>query len=251
MKKLTFAAMAVAGVFASASAMAQDTANLNTADGTVEIRGRVVDQTCEVNTNYKNLVVILDTVAASKLDAKAKTASPKPFQIKIENCKSAQASGLTHVFASFSPATADLVDDDNAGTLKNRVATEGDYTAAGNVNIQLLNNDDSPINLGVVNGASGKEHSLADQGNKFEYTDADVFVTKGKLINENNHASTILGKKVVGGESVFGDAAAATLGAELTDATDYTLEYKAQYYATDAATPGLVEAYVNYNISYR
>lgn len=246
MKKFTFALTALAAL-ASGSALAQT----NTADGTVEIRGRVVDQTCEVNTNYKNLVVILDTVAASKLPSKGAVASPKAFQIKVENCKSAAASGLSEVFASFSPATADLVDDENEGTLKNRVETEGDYTAAGNVNIQLLNADDSPINLGVVNATSGKTHSLEAQGNKFEYTAEDVFVTTGKMVNENTHATSVLGKKVVGGESVFGDAAAATQGTALGDATEYTLEYKAQYYATDAATPGLVEAYVNYNISYR
>lgn len=245
MKKFTFALTALAAL-ASGSALAQT----NTADGTVEIRGRVVDQTCEVNTNYKNLVVILDTVAASKLPSKGAVASPKAFQIKVENCKSAADSGLSEVFASFSPATADLVDDANEGTLKNRAETAGDYTAAGNVNIQLLNADDSAINLGVVNGDSGKTHSLEAQGNKFVYTAEDPFVTAGKNINENTGAS-VLGKKVVGGESVFGDAAAATKGTALGDATEYTLEYKAQYYATDAATPGLVEAYVNYNISYR
>lgn len=254
MKKLAFALSALAALTAG-SAMAQGAAN--TADGTVEIRGKVVDQTCEVDTSYKNLVVILDTIGKNKLAAKGAVAAPKPFQIKLTGCSAADQSGVTHAFASFSTASiSDVIDvnDQNKGVLVNKAT---DSNASG-VGIQILNFDDSPINLNPVQtqtavGTAG--------GATYSATDAEVtfgiiknFTTKTekrKAADANADANTILGKKVAGGETwIVGDETT-NKGKALT-AGNVELDYKAQYIATeDTVTAGNVEAFVSYNISYK
>lgn len=252
MKKLSFIALAVAGVLGSTAAMAQEAAapKVSAADGTVEIRGKVVDQTCEVASDYKNLVVILDTVGKNKLASQGQVASPKPFEIKVTNCK-APADGANTVFASFSPVSLDHIDAANAGTLKNRAVTAEAYTAAENVNVQLLTADDQPIRLNAATATNpGEAHPLAAQGNKFNYEAADTFVVTGKKVNENN-GTPVLGKKVIGGETVYGQLAINDNPGVAIKEGENTMTYKAQYYATGEATPGLVEAFVTYNISYK
>lgn len=247
MKKLALASL-VALTATSAFANGQ---------GTVEIRGKVVDQTCAVETTHKNLVVILPTVGKGDLAAKGQTAGKKDFEIKINGCQT-DNQGLTSVYAAFSPIAASHVDSANAGTLFNRVEDGvGGFKKAQNVNIQLLDKDGAPIDLtGFTIGATSTatatgEHPLKDQGNKFYYEDNDPFVTTGKKVS-GNKGTDILGKKVVGGESIYGDPLKAGGGTALEGGkTAYTLQYSAQYYATDAATAGDVEAFVTYNISYK
>lgn len=252
MKKLALASL-VALTATSAFANGQ---------GTVEIRGKVVDQTCQVETNHKNLVVILPTVGKGDLAAKGQTAGKKDFEIKINNCQT-NDNGLTSVYAAFSPIAASHVDSANEGTLFNRAVNgvQG-FGKANNVNVQLLDGQGNAINLtGITNtsGAPGTApvggtHPLEKQGNKFTYADVDAFVTTGKKVDGgdlNTASNTILGKKVVGGETVYGDPLKAGSGTALDGKTEYTLSYSAQYYATDAATAGDVEAFVTYNISYK
>lgn len=253
MKKLALASL-VALTATSAFANGQ---------GTVEIRGKVVDQTCQVETNHKNLVVILPTVGKGDLAAKGQTAGKKDFEIKINNCQT-DDKGLTSVYAAFSPIAASHVDSANEGTLFNR-AVKGvqDFGKADNVNVQLLDGQGNAINLtGITNNSGtpgtapvGGTHPLAAQGNKFTYADLDAFVATGKKVDggDLNTApdAAILGKKVVGGETVYGDPQKAGSGTALNGQTEYTLSYSAQYYATGVATAGDVEAFVTYNISYK
>lgn len=251
MKKIAFALSALAAVTTANTAVAA-------ADGTVEIRGRVVDQTCEVVTAYKNLVVVLDTVGKNALSARGETAAQKPFHIEVENCGTAALDGLTRVYAAFSTPSPDDIDTANAGTLKNR-ANSGNAT---NVNIQLLNSNGLPIDLNPFE--EGKSATPVTTKN---YTAQSPEVQYGVKKNYNKAtgertaadqttASTdILGKKIVGGETEFrsqADGNNPNLGVELTQGNQkFQLKYGAQYYATNAATAGIVEAFVTYNIAYK
>lgn len=200
MKKIAFALSALAAMV-SGAAMAQD--------GTVEIRGRVVDQTCEVATSYKNLVVVLDTVGKKSLDTAGKTAAAKPFHIKLENCgipADLAGLGLTNIYASFTtPSPQDI--DTTTGTLKNR-ATSGN---AGNVNIQLLNSDGTSINLTPF--TEGQSQTPTTTKN-YQATDPEVqFGVKTNYsltaqpartaADAQTQAADILGKKIIGGETEF------------------------------------------------
>lgn len=252
MKKIAFALSALAAMV-SGAAMAQD--------GTVEIRGRVVDQTCEVATSYKNLVVVLDTVGKKSLDTAGKTAAAKPFHIKLENCGiPADLAGLdlTNIYASFTtPSPQDI--DTTTGTLKNR-ATTGN---AGNVNIQLLNSDGTSINLTPF--TEGQSQTPATT-KTYEATDPEVkfgvktnYSLTGQPVRTAADAQTaaadILGKKIIGGETEFRTQAEGNnpnKGVAIkANQQAYELQYGAQYYATNAATPGIVEAFVNYTIAYK
>lgn len=250
MKKFAFALTAFAGLAAAGSAMA--------VDGTVEIRGRVVDQTCEVESNYKNLVVVLDTVGQNKLASKGATAGKKPFHIKLEGCKAA-ATNATHVYASFNTPSASHIHTATGekfnGALVNR-ATQG---AAGNVAIQLLNNDGSPINLNPLEvtkdavAAAGNGYAADAAEVKFgvlvNYTDANAARTAAEA---STPPANVLGKKVEGGETWIRSQGGEgnQTGVPVT-AGKVQLDYNAQYIATDVATPGIVEAFVNYTIAYK
>lgn len=252
MKKFAFALTAFAGLAAAGSAMA--------VDGTVEIRGRVVNQTCEVQTNYKNLVVVLDTVGKNKLDAAGKTAGKKPFHIRLQGCAASQPDA-THVYASFNTPSAEHVHTDVSsedakkynGTLKNR-ATQG---GAENVAIQLLNNNGSPINLNPIevikDAATASTNGYTDTSNEVKfgvllnYTEAN---TPREAATDAN--TPVLGKKVAGGETWIRSQGGTgnQTGVPVT-AGDVQLDYNAQYIATGVAGAGIVEAFVNYTIAYK
>ena len=67
----------VSAVFAG-SAMAYD--------GTITFTGKVVAQTCAVNTDDKNLEVTLPTVATSSLTNNGATSGMTPFAIRLTGC---------------------------------------------------------------------------------------------------------------------------------------------------------------------
>lgn len=256
MKKLSFA-LAVLGALSATSAVA------NNGSGTVEIRGKVVDQTCTVSTNHKNLVVILPTVSKADLAEAGQTAGRKDFQIEVQGCgKTATQNGISTIYAAFSAPSPSYVDNVNAGTLLNRVqGGASTFTKANHVNIQLLDKDGNAIDLsGKTLGSStaggattptGATHPLAEQGNKFFYETNDPLVAQGKKV-DGNKGDAVLGKKLSGGESVYGDPSRSGAGAAAEGAKEnYTLQYAAQYYATGTATAGDVEAFVTYNIAYK
>lgn len=117
------------------------------ADGTIQINGKVVNQTCEVHTGYKSLVVTLPTVGVKSLKSSGNTAGYMPFSIKLTNCKAKATNsdqGATKVFAFFHNSIH--VDPANNYTLKNTLTN----SHAQNVNIQLVNADETktPIYIG-------------------------------------------------------------------------------------------------------
>lgn len=266
MKKLSFALTALA-TFTAGSVMAQ---TANTASGTVEIRGKVVNQTCEVSGAYKNLVVILDTVGLKKLSEKNGVDGVKPFFIKLNNCKTEAVDGISSVFASFSTSSLDdIYNLDGTGVLENKAPED---RKAKNIGVQILNADDSVVNLNPETLLKSADAATVGAGVAGPYgADANEVkfgVLRGLTFDNDNQGKTyadaaraaatdttaatdVLGKKVAGGETWVAGTALTNKGAKL-GATDITLEYKAQYIALDVgAEAGDVEAFVSYNIAYK
>jgi len=154
-------------------------------DGTITINGQVVAATCTVAVNggAANGAVTLKPAPTSSLAAAAATYGDMPFTVGVTGCD-ASLNGKT-VTPYWSGSNI------NANGRLNNTGT------ATNVNLQLLNSDDSTAI--TLNGAEGS------QG------------TTGVAVNS---------------------------GAA-------TMTYYARYYATGAATAGLVSSTVNYTLIYQ
>ncbi|AUU39854.1 TPA: uroepithelial cell adherence major pilin UcaA [Proteus mirabilis] len=101
-------------------------------DGTITFTGKVVAQTCSVNTNDKNLAVTLPTVSTTTLNENAATAGLTPFTIHLTGCAIGM-DGAQSVKTYFEPSS-DI--DVTTHNLKNTAQTKAD-----NVQVQLLNSD--------------------------------------------------------------------------------------------------------------
>lgn len=109
------------------------------ADGSIQFKGKVVDQTCKFEgTGGGNQVVTLPTVPKSELANANDTAGDTPFQLKITDCA---AQPRYKIRAFFNGANIE------SNLLKN-TATD---TPAGNVNLALYNASGSQIMLSSAN----------------------------------------------------------------------------------------------------
>ena len=103
--------------------------------GIVRFKGKVVDQTCTIDGNSQDQIVVLDTVPKNRFTAVGNTAMPTPFEIKLSGCTVPATGGKAiRVKARF--ASVANVDTANNYTLRNTKAG-----GATNVNIQLFNAD--------------------------------------------------------------------------------------------------------------
>ncbi|OBX80343.1 fimbrial protein [Haemophilus aegyptius] len=136
MKKLTLAASLLLALN-TLNAQANVSAG---ADGKVTINGKVVDQTCVVTNDSKDIIVTLPTVQTGSLNTAGKTAGKTDFAIQFQNCKA--ATDHTKVKAFFLPKSG-FTDAD--GLLVNKANNH----PANNVKIQLLNADGSAIKAGL------------------------------------------------------------------------------------------------------
>ncbi|EMW9312558.1 fimbrial protein [Salmonella enterica] len=135
------------------------------ADGTITFNGKVVDQTCSVDTASKNMTVTLPTVSEASLDTSAKTAALTPFVISISGCKTDAAEGAKKIKAYFEPNAGT---DFTTGNLTNTASSD----SAGNVQIQLLNQDGTTaIKLGQDFASQNVTATNIDADNvKMRYT---------------------------------------------------------------------------------
>lgn len=113
---------------------ATDGSTPGTNSGIVRFKGKVVDQTCTIDGDSQDQIVVLDTVSKNRFIAAGDTAMPTPFEIKLIGCSLPTAANgkANKVKARF--ASVRNVDTAHEYTLKNTV-TGG----AANVNIQLFN----------------------------------------------------------------------------------------------------------------
>ena len=134
MKKLTLAASLVLGFGL--------VANANAVDGSVTFSGQIVDQTCTVANNNKDLTVKLPTVQSSSLATANSTAGETPFTISLSGCKTKTTSGISKVKAFFLPHATNV--DENTHNLMNIEQN----SPATHVQVQLLNKDLTEIKVG-------------------------------------------------------------------------------------------------------
>lgn len=182
--------------------------------GKVTFFGKVVENTCKVKTDNRNMSVVLNDVGKNSLSTKSNTAMPTPFTISLQDCNTTtsttnKASKVGVYFYSWENS-----DKSNDYTLKNKT-TGNDFATM--VNIQLMM-DDGTTPIKVV----GKE--------------TEDFVHKGTTGSAVN--STAVASKHISGSTV------------LNGNNSIDLHFISQYYATGTATAGKVESSVNFQIAY-
>lgn len=143
-------------VTAAATGMAAISTTALAADGQVNFTGTVVAQTCQVNGAGVGAQTTLPTVALPQvltptLVSSGATAGATTFSIGITNCDSA----LKSVATLFSGSNI----DSTTGNLKN-TASGG----ANNVQLQLLNSDNSVIKLNQSTAAAQGSKSASLSG---------------------------------------------------------------------------------------
>ncbi|MCK9042522.1 type 1 fimbrial protein [Haemophilus influenzae] len=185
--------------------------------GKVTFFGKVVENTCEVKTDHKNLSVVLNDVGKNSLKDKGNTAMPTPFTITLQNCNPTAANGATNkankvglYFYSWENA-----DKDNNFTLKNKTSTSNNFATM--VNIQLMESNGTK-EIKVV----GKE------------TEDFVHTNIGSILNENHPTNAHISGST-----------------QLNNVTgDLPLHFIAQYYSLGSTTAGKVQSSVDFQIAY-
>ncbi|HHF4294501.1 TPA: fimbrial protein [Haemophilus influenzae] len=185
--------------------------------GKVTFFGKVVENTCEVKTDHKNLSVVLNDVGKNSLKDKGNTAIPTPFTITLQNCNPTAANGAANkankvglYFYSWENA-----DKDNNFTLKNKTSTSNDFATM--VNIQLMESNGTK-EIKVV----GKE------------TEDFVHTNTGSTLNENHPTNAHISGST-----------------QLNNVTgDLPLHFIAQYYSLGSTTAGKVQSSVDFQIAY-
>ncbi|HHF4018057.1 TPA: fimbrial protein [Haemophilus influenzae] len=185
--------------------------------GKVTFFGKVVENTCEVKTDHKNLSVVLNDVGKNSLKDKGNTAMPTPFTITLQNCNPTAANGAANkankvglYFYSWENA-----DKDNNFTLKNKTSTSNDFATM--VNIQLMESNGTK-EIKVV----GKE------------TEDFVHTNTGSTLNENHPTNAHISGST-----------------QLNNVTgDLPLHFIAQYYSLGSTTAGKVQSSVDFQIAY-
>lgn len=122
-------AVVVSGLFFAQAASAYD--------GTISIEGQITDVTCSiaVNGGTNDATVTLPTVSVSALQAAGSTAGSTSFQMTLSDCI---GTTLSNAYAYFELGA--MVD-----TTSGRLTSNG---TAGNVQVQLLDKDLTPIIIG-------------------------------------------------------------------------------------------------------
>jgi len=144
MKKILLVAAAAAGLASIAPAFASD--------GTINITGSVTATTCRINgaNSPANISVTLPNVSTTSLNADGRVAAPTPFAINLTQC--AANTKATTYFEQGGNVDA------TSGYLKNAAVA----TPATNVQVQLLNGDNTPIALNGATGAQGSKQITTD-----------------------------------------------------------------------------------------
>ena len=119
-------------------------------DGTITFTGAVSATTCTINgneTGSNNFDVLMPTVGVDSLASAGETAGNTPFTIRLTACT--PDTGMVHTL--FEPGAGG-----NAATGNLTIAAGG----AANVEVRLLNGDESPINVTVADAAQNS-HAVA------------------------------------------------------------------------------------------
>ncbi|WP_426318478.1 fimbrial protein [Pseudoduganella sp. R-43] len=127
------------------------------ADGTITFTGKVLAQSCKVNTGKGDLTVALPSAVAGSLATAGQRAGRVPFTLSLTECDD-QAGKVSALFV---PGALDA----NSGKLKNNLTGKD---AATNVGIALLNSDGKDMNLAAVTPADQGSSAATVSGKKAE-----------------------------------------------------------------------------------
>jgi len=123
-------------------------------DGTITFTGAISANTCTINgndTGNKDFTVLMPPVGVDALTTQGQTAGDTPFNILLTACT--PDSGTVHVL--FEPGASA-----NAAT-GNLTAAAG---SAANVEVRILNEDETPINVTLADGAQNSQSVALDSG---------------------------------------------------------------------------------------
>ena len=167
----------------------------NAASGThakITVLGKVLDQTCEIESSDRNKTVTLATVGKNQLQRAGDVAADQLIQIKLRNCETKLAgaaaatpgTGSEKVTVTFN--ASDKIDNYNDGTLINQ---EKGTDGAKNVNIQFANLNGTSIRLGTndvnnklspTSSAKGNDHVIEFLARYFATGPATAGKVKGE-----------------------------------------------------------------------
>ncbi|AJJ10667.1 putative fimbrial protein [Yersinia rohdei] len=133
MRKVNLAVCALALAISS-------TATFAATNGTVSFEGKLINETCQIQTGDEDILVILPTLSTASLDGAGKEAGSTNFTISVVDCPAA----VTGVAAHFEAINSDGVNP-TTGNLTNSATTD----AAGQAEVRLYNlGDSSQIRVG-------------------------------------------------------------------------------------------------------
>lgn len=119
--------------------------------GQISLDGRVEAPTCEINGGNGNLPVSLPAVNAALLASPGQTAGNTPFQLNLSKC----SPGVTRVSTYFEPGPT--------------ISPEGrlivDPSGSENVQVELLNGSQLPMNLAAAKGLQNSQTVAIVGGN--------------------------------------------------------------------------------------
>ncbi|WP_423382277.1 fimbrial protein [Burkholderia sp. LMG 32019] len=170
--------MAAAGLAAASAAHASD--------GSITFTGNIIASTCKVsNSGGGNVAVALPKVGTSTLAAATNTAGRTPFSVMLEGCTTG-GDNPTKVGVVFEAGT----NVNSAG----RLTLDSGADTAKNVEINVLNDQQSPIKLGVMGDQGGQFVDIAEDGkatlNYFAEYYATGAATAGKANSKVQYSLT-------------------------------------------------------------
>ncbi|WDY59760.1 fimbrial protein [Pseudomonas sp. PSKL.D1] len=111
--------------------------------GEISLSGRVLAPTCTINGGNGNLPVSLPDVNAARLVNPGQTEGPTPFVLNLSNC----SPGISRVSTYFEPGAT--------------ISPEGrlivDAGGSTNVQVELLNDTQAPMNLAAPKGSQNSQ----------------------------------------------------------------------------------------------
>lgn len=108
--------------------------------GKVEFTGKLIADTCSIETGKENIQVTLPTLSTQTLKTDGAQAGSKPFEIFVVDCPATISQVAAHFEAIGSTGT-----NPATGNLKNVAAKD---SAAKNVEVRLYNSDEKQLVLG-------------------------------------------------------------------------------------------------------
>lgn len=150
------------------------------ADGTINITGKILDNTCKIST--ETVSVTLPTISQQTLQTAGSTAGRTPFQISLSQCKSAG-----NIATYFEPGpTVDYL----TGRLNN-TSTDN---AATNVQVQLLGSNNQVISVTATDKTSAQTNSQwvsVEQGGQTDLNYYAEYFTKSGGVTSGNVSTSV------------------------------------------------------------